>query len=135
MCVRNKQDVNKSRSPKAPRSPYRRHLSEVSPIINHSFFKVCPALISSLATSTQCFQFIVSLQSMKLRLSRRVVPSARVNLNSYWNLFENLANQNLPLANLESPTINNGPGGQFRFQQLDPVDDNLINEILELGNK
>lgn len=61
---------------------------------------------------------------MKLRLSRRVVPSARVNLNSYWNKFEDLASQNLPMTCLEIPSSSEISVNPLILPQLDPVDEN-----------
>ncbi|KAL1494134.1 hypothetical protein ABEB36_009780 [Hypothenemus hampei] len=34
------------------------------------------------------------LQMLRPRLSRRVIATARVNLNSYWSRFEELSNEN-----------------------------------------
>lgn len=71
---------------------------------------------------------------MKIRLSRRVVPSAKVNLNSYWNKFEELANQNLPIISLEIPNtgdiIEINP---LKSPQLNLSDENMLNK--ELGNQ
>lgn len=71
---------------------------------------------------------------MRIRLSRRVVPSAKVNLNTYWNNFEELANQNLPLISLEIPSAADiiivNP---LKIPQLNPVEENEF--IKELGNQ
>lgn len=61
---------------------------------------------------------------MKLRLSRRVVPNARVNLNSYWNKFEEFADQNLPLISLEVPSISEIPVNPLILPQLNQMDEN-----------
>lgn len=71
---------------------------------------------------------------MKIRLSRRVVPSAKVNLNTYWNKFEELANQNLPIISLEIPNTDDiivvNP---LKLPQLIPVEENVF--IKEPGNQ
>lgn len=72
---------------------------------------------------------------MKLRLSRRVVPSARVNLNSYWNNFEELANQNLPLVNFGTSNTCELITTTMRQLEMNPVEENQLNEQLESGNK
>lgn len=72
---------------------------------------------------------------MKLRLSRRVVPSARVNLNSYWSNFEDLANQNLPLVTFELPNTCEILTNTMRQLEMKPVEENELNEQLEFGNK
>lgn len=91
-------------------------------------------LISCYKFTKYSFDFFC-LQSMKLRLSRRVVPSARVNLNLYFGKFEDLAKQNLPLARFEMPSTSDIISTELRQLQMEAVNDNLINELLEYGNK
>lgn len=69
---------------------------------------------------------------MKLRLSRRVVPNARINLNSYWNKFEELADQNLPLISLEIPSISEIPVNPLILPQLNQMDENPT--TMDFGN-
>ncbi|KAF5291559.1 hypothetical protein FQR65_LT01872 [Abscondita terminalis] len=53
-------------------------------------------------------------QTIKPRLSRKVIKSARVNLNTYWNKFEELASSKAPL--IEFAIIDN------------EINDNIHNE-------
>lgn len=69
---------------------------------------------------------------MKIRL--RVVPSARVNLNLYWNKFEELTNQNLPIISLEIPNnIDSFAINPLRLPQLNSVEENIV--VKELGKQ
>lgn len=66
---------------------------------------------------------LIMLQSLKPKLTRKVVNSARVNLNKYWNKFEELATAGRPLMSLE---INHN-------RRCDnEMNDNTINERLDL---
>ncbi|CAG9767103.1 unnamed protein product [Ceutorhynchus assimilis] len=61
------------------------------------------------------------------RLSRRVIATARVNLNSYWSKFEELSKENVPLATQQMPTA-----FMFSTYHDNAINENLINEILDL---
>lgn len=71
---------------------------------------------------------------MRIRLTRRVVPSARVNLNAYWNKFEELANQNLPIISLEIPSMADIIAiNPTTLPELNHVEESIQGN--ELGNK
>lgn len=72
---------------------------------------------------------------MKIRLSRRVVPSARVNLNSYWNKFEEMSTQNLSLVSLEVPSTCDVLTNPMRQLQMNHLEENQINESLHHGKE
>lgn len=64
---------------------------------------------------------------MKPRLPRKIVSSARVNLNAYWSQFEELSKQLL--------TYDAADWSNAEAYQENEINDNLINELMELGNK
>lgn len=63
------------------------------------------------------------------------MSSARVNLNSYWNKFEDLENQNISLVNFEIPNTSDLLSNPMRQLEMNPVEENELNEQLEFGNK
>ncbi|XP_028132633.1 uncharacterized protein LOC114328079 [Diabrotica virgifera virgifera] len=71
---------------------------------------------------------------IKPRLSRRIVPSARVNLNNYWLKFEELHNESASCATFDSPsTAELLRNSQYSTFQDNEINENLVNELLELA--
>lgn len=110
---------------RTPRSPYRRHLSEVSVrLIALCFGRQYYLHISSMNSKSRSiinifeyqskivfpivrhFTIKFLLQMPKLRLSRHVIKGPRVNLNQYWSKFEEMHQMQLPLVELQ-PVIPN----------------------------
>jgi hypothetical protein len=92
---------------KSPRSPFRRHTVSLVLVQNSGDFDARSGANLDL-----------SLQPVKPRLSRKIVSSARVNLNCYWAKFEELTTKPLiPCSALDNE-----------------INENLANEIRDLGN-
>ncbi|KAJ8927609.1 hypothetical protein NQ314_019907 [Rhamnusium bicolor] len=75
-------------------------------------------------------------EPMKPRLSRKIVSNARVNLNAYWSKFEELSKQKSPLVSFDAPStadvLNCARYSTFHDNE---INENLINELMELGKK
>ncbi|KAJ8956640.1 hypothetical protein NQ318_013994 [Aromia moschata] len=75
-------------------------------------------------------------EPMKPRLSRKVVPGARVNLNAYWSKFEEMSKQRDSLVTFDSPSsvevFNNARYSTFHDNE---INENLVNELMELGKE
>ncbi|VEN53028.1 unnamed protein product [Callosobruchus maculatus] len=70
----------------------------------------------------------------KPRLSRRIVPSARVNLNNYWPKFEEMSLQGSVLATYDMSTSNEMLRSTLYSTFHDnEINENLVNELMELG--
>ncbi|KAJ8916800.1 hypothetical protein NQ315_005805 [Exocentrus adspersus] len=70
-------------------------------------------------------------EPIRPRLPRRIVPSARVNLNAYWSQFEELSKSSVLTYDLS----NTGDRFSSSMYQDNEINDNLLNELMELGNK
>lgn len=70
---------------------------------------------------------------MKPRLSRKIVSSAKVNLNAYWSQFEELSKQASLLTYDSTNDWSNTT--VYSVYEDNEINDNLINELMELGNK
>ncbi|KAG5895821.1 hypothetical protein JTB14_028525 [Gonioctena quinquepunctata] len=100
MCLCNKMsEANKQKTPRTPRSPWRRHKEPVKP-----------------------------------KLSRRIVPSARVNLNAYWSKFEELSKHGTSVVTFEIPSTSEIlRSSMYSTFHDNEINENLVNELLELG--
>ncbi|CAH0564383.1 unnamed protein product [Brassicogethes aeneus] len=68
-------------------------------------------------------------EPIKPRLSRKIITSARVNLNSYWSKFEATSKPSMldiDISHLLSSRVSSSEN---------EITDNIINELMELGNK
>lgn len=63
------------------------------------------------------------------------MPSARVNLNMYWSKFEDLANDN-NIVTIDLPsTADILRTSLFTTYHDNEINENLVNELMELGSK
>ncbi|KAF2897490.1 hypothetical protein ILUMI_08689 [Ignelater luminosus] len=67
-------------------------------------------------------------QPAKPRLSRKVIRSARVNLNRYWNKFEEMAANKVPLTFIPTEDC------MFLSSVDNEINENILNEWREIGN-
>ncbi|KAF7271869.1 hypothetical protein GWI33_015288 [Rhynchophorus ferrugineus] len=67
-------------------------------------------------------------EPMKPRLSRKIIKSARVNLNCYWSQFEEVVKQDSSLVTYQLPEM-------YTTYYDNEINENLINELLELSSK
>nr|CAI5838511.1 unnamed protein product [Callosobruchus analis] len=70
----------------------------------------------------------------KPRLSRRIVPSARVNLNNYWPKFEEMSLQSSVSYEVSASNdiIRSSLYSAFHDNE---INENLVNELMELGKR
>ncbi|CAH1981478.1 unnamed protein product [Acanthoscelides obtectus] len=68
------------------------------------------------------------------RMSRRIVPSARVNLNNYWPKFEEMSTQSSLLVTFDLPASSDILRSSLYSTFHDnEINENLVNELMELG--
>nr|XP_023025595.1 uncharacterized protein LOC111513604 [Leptinotarsa decemlineata] len=71
---------------------------------------------------------------MKPKLSRKIVPSARVNLNAYWSNFEDLSKKGSVVTfDVPPSTADILRSSMFSAFHDNEINENLVNELLELG--
>lgn len=78
--------------------------------------------------------FRFSFQLLKPKLSRKIVPSARINLNNFWDAFEDVSKQKSAVVTFESPNLAEVlRSTAFSTFHDNAINENLVNELLELG--